>query len=119
MAIRCFGLLAKGLRAKFIPIGRKAVPALFERFKEKKAVIVTAIHEALSRMHLYCFTLQDLLDEALTFSKHKVPQVKEQLLKFLYAISLLSPKPMLRKCSSPLCSTYSAVCIIFLSALNV
>jgi hypothetical protein len=118
LAIRCFGLLARGLQAKFVPIGRKAVPTLFERFKEKKAVIVTALHEALSRMHPYCFTIQDLLEEAQTLSKHKVPQVKEHLLKFLYNISLLSPKPLLRKCTSPLCSIYSTVRLLIFCCLQ-
>lgn len=112
-------MLARGLRAKFASIARKAVPALLERFKEKKAIVVNALHEALSEMHPHCFTLQDIFEDVLLMSKHKVPQVKEQLVKFVYAASLTSPKTLLKKILSPLCLMYTTVGRCEIQANNI
>jgi cytoskeleton-associated protein 5 len=62
-AILCTGTLAKGLRASYAGTARSLCPVLLDKFKEKNSAVQKAVWEALGRMHKFCFTLQDVVED--------------------------------------------------------
>lgn len=62
-AIRCTGLLSKGLRREFSSYARHFCPLVLEKFKEKNANVCSACHEALDFFHRYSFHLTDVQDD--------------------------------------------------------
>ncbi len=59
-AVQAIGFFAKGLRADFSRDGKQLLPTLLGKFKEKKAAVVTAIHETLDQLMDICFSLSDI-----------------------------------------------------------
>lgn len=47
VAGKCLAGLANGLKKKFSPYASACIPALLEKFREKKATVVAAIREAI------------------------------------------------------------------------
>lgn len=47
LAGKCLGGLANGLKKRFQPYAAACVPALLEKFREKKQNVVTALKDAL------------------------------------------------------------------------
>ena len=56
------GLLAKGLRKDYSALAKQVLPTLLDKFKEKKNVVVDAIHQTLDIMYSDCFHLQDVIE---------------------------------------------------------
>lgn len=48
---RLLGMVASGLRGKFQPYATACVQAILEKFKEKKANVVTALREAIDAIY--------------------------------------------------------------------
>ena len=46
LAAKCVGFLATGLRKKFTQYSALIIPALLEKFKEKKTNVVAALRDA-------------------------------------------------------------------------
>lgn len=119
--ILCISFLAKGLRGDFAVHGRPLVAPLLEKFKERKAPVVKALHEAFLNMHPYCFTISDILPELTEASKHKTPSVKQQLLTLMTALFKLTPKSYLtpKRMQPLLTSVVMEVCFSELLTLTI
>ena len=52
LAAKCVGLLATGLRKKFSQYSSMIIPPILEKFKEKKANVVSALREAIDAVFL-------------------------------------------------------------------
>jgi hypothetical protein len=82
-AVQAAGLLAKGLRQAYSADAKYLVATLLAKFKEKKANVVTAIHEALDAMMDTCFSLTDLAEDLPAAADAKTPPGREQTLAFI------------------------------------
>lgn len=51
-AIKCITGIAKGLKKKFHPYAGSIMPVLFEKFKEKKQTVVSALREAVDAVYI-------------------------------------------------------------------
>jgi len=52
VAGKCLAGLANGLKKRFQPYASACIPALLEKFREKKANVVTAIRDAIDAVFL-------------------------------------------------------------------
>lgn len=52
LATKCLSGLASGLKKRFQTYAGACVPALLEKFKEKKQNVVTAVREAVDAVYL-------------------------------------------------------------------
>lgn len=91
------GLLGKGLRKEFAAIAQNSLPALLEKFKEKKASVISAIHETLAQWRPWCADLSDALGPAMEALASKVPAVRLNTLTYLTTLVANSPKAALVK----------------------
>lgn len=62
LAGRCIALLASGLKKRFQTYSGACVPALLEKFKEKKQNVVTAIRDAIDAVYLTVLLLIFMFD---------------------------------------------------------
>ncbi|KAI4124359.1 MAG: hypothetical protein LQ341_007084, partial [Variospora aurantia] len=82
VAANCIECLAKGLRHGFAKYRGRTMPPIMERLKEKKQSVADALGAALDAV--FASTgLSECLEDILEFLKHKNPQVKAEMLKFL------------------------------------
>lgn len=82
MGGKCMALLAKGLGKRFAPYATACIPSLLEKFKEKKANVVTALREAVDA--IYPSTNLEALQEYIVESLgNKNPSVKSETASFL------------------------------------
>lgn len=82
IAANIFEALAKGLKSSFARYVPVVLSPVLERLKEKKASISEALGKALDAM-FNSSSLSEILEETITFLKHKTPQVKIETAKFL------------------------------------
>ncbi|VEN43701.1 unnamed protein product, partial [Callosobruchus maculatus] len=82
IAGRCIAGIANGLKKKFQTYAGFVVPALLEKFKEKKANVVSALREAIDATYLTT-TLEAILDDVLEALNNKNPSVKLECSLFL------------------------------------
>lgn len=106
LAIRLIGLLGRGLRKEFGLLGKSCVGGMLEKFKEKKQVVVSAIHEALEFMHPHCFTLLDIAEDLEAVADSKVPSVKAETLTFVIKCLKVSNKAAISKNVKPFTSMF-------------
>ncbi|CAI5931170.1 unnamed protein product [Closterium sp. NIES-64] len=93
-AIQAAGNLAKGLRKDFSSGARLMLPALLERYKEKKPTVVQAIRDTLKAFYVSgCLALTDALEDITTAAKHKVPQVRSEVLGWVAVCIEASKRP--------------------------
>lgn len=65
VACKCMAMLAKGLKKKFQPFAGNCLPALLEKFKEKKQNVVVPLRDAVDAIYdsvslkLYELLLED------------------------------------------------------------
>jgi cytoskeleton-associated protein 5 len=111
LATRCLGMLGRGLRKEFSTHARQVIGALLDKLKEKKQIVVTAIQEALERMHPHCFGLTDIIEDLETAGDHKVPQVKSEMLTFVIKCLKTSNKAAMQKQVKPFCGLFMKVCV--------
>uniref|UniRef100_A0A7N8WK14 Cytoskeleton associated protein 5 n=1 Tax=Mastacembelus armatus TaxID=205130 RepID=A0A7N8WK14_9TELE len=104
MAAKCLAGLATGLRKKFGTYAGHVVPAILEKFKEKKPQVVQALQEAIDAIFLTT-TLQSLSEDILAVMDNKNPSIKQQASLFLarsfgHCTQATLPKGILK----PLCA---------------
>lgn len=82
VAANCIDVLAKGLRKGFAKYRSRTMTPVMERLKEKKQSVADALGQALDSV-FGSTGLTDCLEDILEFIKHKNPQVKLEVVKFL------------------------------------
>lgn len=82
MAGKCIACLAKGLGKKFAPYAVSSVSSVLEKFKEKKANVVTALREAIDAIYPST-TLEALQEDLLEALNNKNPSIKAETASFL------------------------------------
>ncbi|XP_075694010.1 cytoskeleton-associated protein 5 isoform X2 [Rhinoderma darwinii] len=82
LAAKCLTGLASGLRKKFGSYACHAVPAILEKFKEKKPQVVQALQEAIDAIFLTT-TLQNISEDVVAVMDNKNPAIKQQTSLFL------------------------------------
>ena len=82
IAANCISAVAKGLRRSFAKYRSRVMAPIMERLKEKKQSVADALGEALDSV--FASTgLSECLEDILEFLKHKNPQIKAEILRFL------------------------------------
>ncbi|XP_060695068.1 cytoskeleton-associated protein 5 [Hemiscyllium ocellatum] len=104
LGAKCLAGLASGLRKKFQTYATHVVPAILEKFKEKKPQVVQALQEAIDAVFLTT-TLQNLSEDVLAVMDNKNPSIKQQASLFLsrsfrHCTASTLPKSLLK----PLCA---------------
>ncbi|XP_038112365.1 protein mini spindles isoform X2 [Culex quinquefasciatus] len=79
---KCLAMLAKGLGKKFNTYAGACVPAVLEKFKEKKTNVVTALRDAIDAMYP-ATTLESIQEDILEALANKNPSVKMETASFL------------------------------------
>ncbi|XP_039442789.1 protein mini spindles-like isoform X3 [Culex pipiens pallens] len=79
---KCLAMLAKGLGKKFNTYAGACVPAVLEKFKEKKTNVVTALRDAIDAMYP-ATTLESIQEDILEALANKNPNVKMETASFL------------------------------------
>ena len=111
MAAKCICQLAKGLRNKFGPYAASITPIIFEKFKEKKALLREPLVEAIDAVYVST-NLEAMCDFIVAALGKPNPQIKMQTGQFLYRVfkpldAQTAPKkvvktltPLLAKCTA-------------------
>ncbi|XP_058466115.1 protein mini spindles isoform X2 [Malaya genurostris] len=79
---KCLALLAKGLAKKFNPYAGACIPAILEKFKEKKTNVVTVLRDAIDAIYPST-TLEAIQEDILEALGNKNPSVKMETASFL------------------------------------
>uniref|UniRef100_UPI003AB1091D cytoskeleton-associated protein 5-like n=1 Tax=Centroberyx gerrardi TaxID=166262 RepID=UPI003AB1091D len=104
LAAKCLAGLALGLRKKFGTYAGNVVPAILEKFKEKKPQVVQALQEAIDAVFLTT-TLQNLSEDVLAVMDNKNPSIKQQASLFLArSVRLSAPSALPKALVKPLCT---------------
>lgn len=82
MAGKCMACLAKGLGKKFSPYAGACVSGILEKFKEKKANVVTALREAMDAIYPST-NLESMQEDLLEALNNKNPSIKAETASFL------------------------------------
>ncbi|XP_023178563.2 protein mini spindles isoform X3 [Drosophila hydei] len=82
LAGKCMAMLAKGLSKRFSNYATACVPALLEKFKEKKPNVVTALREAMDSIYSST-TLEAQQEHIVEALNNKNPNVKSETALFL------------------------------------
>lgn len=82
MAGKSIAAIAKGLGKKFQPYAGICVSAIFEKFKEKKTNVVTALRDAIDSMYPST-NLEQIQEDILEALNNKNPAVKAETASFL------------------------------------
>ncbi|GAU87486.1 hypothetical protein RvY_00320-2 [Ramazzottius varieornatus] len=97
LGAKCLANMAKGLNKKFSPYAHSCVSIILEKFKEKKANVVTALQEAIDGCFL-SLTLEQISQDIIEFLGHKTPSVKAETTKFLVrCFSKFNPEDLPKK----------------------
>ncbi|GIY80106.1 hypothetical protein CDAR_186242 [Caerostris darwini] len=82
LAVKCLCNLVQGLRKKFQPYASACIPAIFEKFKEKKQNVVVPLRETIDA--LYSITgFESMLEDIQAALENKNPQIKAETCAFL------------------------------------
>ncbi|XP_018326942.1 protein mini spindles isoform X2 [Agrilus planipennis] len=79
---KCLGGLANGLKKRFQTYAGVCLPALLEKFKEKKQTVVVAIREAVDAIYLST-TIEAIFEDVIEILNNKNPAVKSETALFL------------------------------------
>lgn len=97
MAGKCLAMLAKGLGKKFSPYALACVSGILEKFKEKKANVVSALREAIDAIYPSS-TLDAIQEDILEALSNKNPSIKAETASFLArAFARTQPAAMNKK----------------------
>ncbi|XP_011314716.1 cytoskeleton-associated protein 5 isoform X2 [Fopius arisanus] len=88
--------LASGLKKKFQPYACACLPALLEKFKEKKPTVVAVLREAVDAIFL-SITIEAILEDSIAALENKNPAVKAETSAFLARCFSRTPPPSLTK----------------------
>ena len=84
IGIKCVQDLAKSLRAPLVQYVRHLIPALFDKFKDKKASLLDAIHITVDGLLAYrCVSLEMLQDEIELGATSKIPNQRHAIVLWL------------------------------------
>ncbi|KAK3923770.1 Protein mini spindles [Frankliniella fusca] len=111
VAGKCLASLANGLKKRFSPYASACIPALLEKFREKKATVVAAIRDAIDGVYLST-NIENIQEDVLAALENKNPSVKAETAAFLARCFTKCTAIMLNK---KLLKSYSAALI---KALN-
>lgn len=105
MAGKSLASLANGLKRHFTPYAHFCIPVIYEKFKEKKTNVVTALREALDAIYP-CTTFEAIFDDSLEALNNKNPNVKAETCLFLArAFSKTQPTQFNKKILKTLMAT--------------
>ncbi|GAB5363560.1 hypothetical protein AAMO2058_000894000 [Amorphochlora amoebiformis] len=90
-SIKCYEALAKGLRKDFKNSAEKALENLIPWFKEKKMSVLIPLNATMDAFFNHCLKWGDFKEPLLEAFKNKVPQVRNNTLKFCIR-AIKSPK---------------------------
>lgn len=96
LAGKCMTGLASGLKRKFQPYAGACLPALLEKFKEKKPTVVSVLREAVDAVFLST-TIESILEDSLACLDNKNPNVKSETAAFLARCFARTPPPSFTK----------------------
>ncbi|XP_063985359.1 protein mini spindles isoform X2 [Diachasmimorpha longicaudata] len=96
LAGKCLAGLASGLKKKFQPYACACLPALLEKFKEKKPTVVTVLREAVDAI-FQSISIETVLEDTLAALENKNPAVKAETAAFLARCFARTPPPNLTK----------------------
>ncbi|XP_050528781.1 protein mini spindles-like isoform X2 [Daktulosphaira vitifoliae] len=82
IASKCMAMLAIGLKKRFETYASACLPALLEKFKEKKQNVVLPLRDAVDAIYL-SMTLESIHEDILTAIENKNPSVKAESVAFL------------------------------------
>ncbi|XP_017785300.1 PREDICTED: cytoskeleton-associated protein 5 [Nicrophorus vespilloides] len=82
LAARCMANIASGLKKRFQSYASACIPALLEKFKEKKQNVVTSVRDAADAVYLST-TLENVLEDVIEALTNKNPSVKSETALFL------------------------------------
>ncbi|UYV60269.1 msps [Cordylochernes scorpioides] len=103
LAGKCLAALATGLRKKFQPYAGQCIPALLEKFKEKKQNVVQALREAIDAVYK-ATTLDSIQEDVQGALDNKNPQIKAETALFLSrCFTQCTPTILNKKLLKPLC----------------
>lgn len=91
LAGKCLAMLAKGLGKKFQPYAVSCIDGILEKFKEKKAIVVQALRDAIDAIYPST-NLESLQEQILEALGNKNPAVKAETASF-FARSLTKTLP--------------------------
>ena len=74
LAAQCIAGIAKGLRKQFKNGSNQLLPAILEKFKEKKVNVVNALAEAADAIYS-CIGIEGIQEDCLAMLQHKTPNV--------------------------------------------
>ncbi|KAG8185075.1 hypothetical protein JTE90_029692 [Oedothorax gibbosus] len=109
IAIKCLTALVVGLRKKFQPYTSACIPAIFEKFKEKKQNVVIALRECIDALYSIS-TFEAMLEDIQGSLDNKNPQIKAETCAFLTRAFSICPasqlnKKILKACTESLLKT--------------
>ncbi|EEB07536.1 microtubule-associated protein Dis1 [Schizosaccharomyces japonicus yFS275] len=104
MAAKCVATLASALGNFFIPYKSIILPAVLDRFKERKTSIVAALSKASDAIFQSCGLNEVLDDEVFGYLQHKNPQVRAETLAFISRCLTASSSCPTRACLESLCA---------------
>ncbi|XP_065159394.1 protein mini spindles isoform X2 [Atheta coriaria] len=82
LAAKCLNGVANGLKKRFQPYSGACIPALLEKFKEKKQNVVVALRETIDTIYLSA-NLENILEDIIEALGNKNPSVKTETSLFL------------------------------------
>ena len=96
LAGKCLTGLATGLKKRFHTYASACLPAILEKFREKKPNVVTTLREAADAVFL-SITIELILEDVIAALENKNPSVKAETAAFLSRCFAKTPPPSLNK----------------------
>ncbi|XP_015517850.2 protein mini spindles isoform X1 [Neodiprion lecontei] len=96
LAGKCMAGLASGLKKRFQPYALACLPAILEKFREKKQNVVQALRDAADAIFLST-TIEAIMEDSLAALENKNPSVKAETAAFLARCFAQTPPPSLNK----------------------
>ncbi|GLG98562.1 Protein mini spindles [Gryllus bimaculatus] len=82
LAAKCLAALGNGLKKRFQPYASACIPAILEKFREKKQNVVIALKEAIDAVFIST-TIEAIQEDVLAALENKNPSVKAETAAFL------------------------------------
>ncbi|PWN24656.1 ARM repeat-containing protein, partial [Jaminaea rosea] len=108
-ACQCLEAAAKGMRGGFGKYRDRTVPPLLEKLKEKKQSTVDVLASTLDAI-FQTVTLSEVLEDILTATKHKNPNVKTESIRFLVRCLRTTKTPPAKGDIKPVADALLAAC---------
>lgn len=96
LAGKCLAGLASGLKKRFQTYAGACLPAILEKFREKKQTVVQALREAADAVYL-SISIEQILEDTLAALENKNPAVKAETAAYLARCFSRTPPDALNK----------------------